>query len=57
MLHLLREESVREALAGFAGDPEEIPRRNVELLEKLGWEGIDARVKARVGASGAGRSS
>ena len=42
MLHLLREESVREALERFEGDPQEIPRRNVEALTRLGWEGVRA---------------
>jgi hypothetical protein len=35
MLHLLREESVSRV---STSDIEEVPRRNVELLRKLGWE-------------------
>jgi hypothetical protein len=50
MLHLLREESVAEALEHFEGDPGQIPRRNVRVLTELGWEGVRAR-------SGTGRSS
>lgn len=39
MLHLLREVSVERALATFA-DPDRIPARNVERLERLGIEAI-----------------
>ena len=42
MLHLLREESVSEALDRYLGDPREIPRRNVRLLDELGWDGVAA---------------
>jgi hypothetical protein len=53
MLHLLREESVSEV----ATDPDrllEIPRRNVEMLQQLGQEGIQGilrRVMPRAGSS------
>lgn len=39
MLHLLREESVTAAAAG-SSDLDEIPRRNVELLRRLGRQKI-----------------
>jgi len=42
MLHLIREVSICEALDRYAGDPAEIPRRNVELLEELDWAGVAA---------------
>lgn len=42
-LHLLREESIRDALDHFEGDPGQIPQRNIELLTQLGWQGIAAR--------------
>jgi uncharacterized protein len=38
MLHLLREASVERAIAA-AGDPEEIYRRNIRTLRKLGHSG------------------
>jgi len=38
MLHLLREASVEKAIAGV-GDPEEIYRRNIRTLRKLGHAG------------------
>jgi uncharacterized protein len=39
MLHLLREESVGRAVETLA-DPDEVPRRNVETMRRLGREGI-----------------
>jgi hypothetical protein len=45
MLHLLREQSLSEALDRFEGDPATIPARNVALLESLGWEGVAARIR------------
>lgn len=38
-LHLIREGSLAEALASFPGDPDDIYKRNIETLEKLGYEG------------------
>ena len=38
-LHLIREDSLAKALASFPGDPDEIYKRNIETLEKLGHEG------------------
>lgn len=35
-LHLLRESSVEKALEDYPGDPEEIPRRNIEKMRRLG---------------------
>ena len=39
MLHLLREESVARALDNYQ-DPEKIPERNIEKMQRLGIEGI-----------------
>lgn len=39
MLHLLREESVGQALENYQ-DPEKIPERNIEKMRRLGIEGI-----------------
>jgi hypothetical protein len=47
MLHLLREESITDA----AGDPNElleIPRRNIETLNRLGKDAIVAKLKEMV---------
>lgn len=41
MLHLLREDSVARALANFA-DPEAIPERNIERLNDIGAEKLQA---------------
>ncbi|WP_227369884.1 DUF1415 domain-containing protein [Halomonas sp. M20] len=43
MLHLLREESIERALAGFA-HPERIPERNVTLLREMGNERLAAQI-------------
>ncbi|OWK43540.1 hypothetical protein FRUB_03139 [Fimbriiglobus ruber] len=51
MLHLLREDSI----TAVAGDPErllDIPRRNVEVLKRLGRQEILARLKAVAEGSG-----
>lgn len=40
MLHLLRESSVERALANFQ-NPDDIPKRNVERLRRLGRDGIE----------------
>ena len=40
-LHLLREDSVDRAVAAFP-DADLIPERNIEMLQKLGYEGWDA---------------
>jgi hypothetical protein len=45
MLHLLREESITQ-VAGDAAELDEIPRRNVETLRKLGRDRIVAMLKA-----------
>lgn len=47
ILHLLREESVSEALRHYPADPEAIPRRNIELLEELGWKGVEETLQGR----------
>ncbi|HVK12288.1 MAG TPA: DUF1415 domain-containing protein [Gemmataceae bacterium] len=39
MLHLLREASVERAVESLA-DPDEVPRRNVETMRRLGREGV-----------------
>ncbi|ULQ57189.1 DUF1415 domain-containing protein [Flavihumibacter rivuli] len=36
MLHLLREESIEEALDHYAGDPDEIPARNIQFAREKG---------------------
>jgi hypothetical protein len=41
MLHILREESVEKAIAAYA-DIEQIPARNIALLESLGAEQLKA---------------
>lgn len=38
-LHLIREDSLAKALASFPGDPDDIYKRNIETLEKLGRTG------------------
>ncbi len=38
-LHLIREDSLARALAGYAGDPDEIYQHNIATLEKLGRQG------------------
>jgi len=40
-LHILREASIEQALAGFA-DPDRIPERNIRTMEKLGVEQLRA---------------
>lgn len=45
VLHLLREESLERAIAGYPG-VEEIPERNIELLEGLGAEKMQALLRA-----------
>lgn len=36
MLHLLREESIENALDSYAGDPDEIPARNIQFAREKG---------------------
>ncbi|MBX9629658.1 MAG: DUF1415 domain-containing protein [Burkholderiales bacterium] len=48
-LHLLREESVERAIAGY-GETSEIFERNGETLRKLGWEGWRKVMGAIAGA-------
>lgn len=45
VLHLLREESLERAIAGYPG-VEEIPERNIELLEGMGAEKMQALLRA-----------
>lgn len=40
MLHLLREDSLEQALANYPGDPEEIPDRNIRVARGKGLEAI-----------------
>lgn len=50
LLHLLREESVERALAGFTG-ADQVPLRNIALMESLGQEKLTALVQACVGGT------
>ncbi|WP_394349365.1 DUF1415 domain-containing protein [Phaeodactylibacter luteus] len=43
MLHLIREDSLERALQNF-DNPEEIPQRNIELMEKLGAEQLRSQL-------------
>ena len=45
MLHLIREDSLERAIAGYP-HPERIPERNIELLESLGRDKMQALLKA-----------
>ncbi len=45
ILHLLREESLERAIAGYPG-VEQIPERNIELLEGMGAEKMQALLRA-----------
>jgi len=45
MLHLLREASLERAIAGYPG-VEQIPERNIELLEGMGAEKMQALLRA-----------
>ncbi len=45
MLHLLRETSIEQALAGHP-DPESIPQHNIELTQKLGLAKMQALLAA-----------
>jgi hypothetical protein len=45
MLHLIREDSLERAIAGYP-HPERIPERNIELLESLGRDKLQALLKA-----------
>lgn len=40
MLHLLREDSLEQALAHYPGDPEAIPDRNIRVAHEKGLEAI-----------------
>ena len=46
MLHILREESVTAALDHYP-DPESIPERNQAMMQKMGWEGINAHLEGK----------
>ena len=41
VLHILREASIEQALAGFE-NPDQIPERNIRTMEKLGAEQMQA---------------
>jgi len=45
MLHLIREDSLERAIAGYP-DSEQIPARNIEKLESLGLEKMKALLRA-----------
>jgi hypothetical protein len=45
MLHLIREDSLERAIAGYP-DPEQIPARNIQKLESLGLEKMKALLRA-----------
>ena len=45
MLHLIREESLEQAVASYP-DPDQIPERNIELLKSLGREKMQALLQA-----------
>ena len=53
VLHLIREESLERAIASHP-DPEGIPGRNIELLESLGRERMQALLQACYGLAEAG---
>jgi len=42
-LHLLREASIEQALAGY-GNPDDIPARNIRTMNKLGAQAMQARL-------------
>lgn len=45
MLHLIREESLEQAIASYP-DPDQIPERNIELLKSLGRDKMQALLQA-----------
>jgi hypothetical protein len=45
MLHLIREDSLERAIASYP-DPDRIPERNIELLESLGRDKMQALLQA-----------
>ena len=45
MLHLIREDSLERAIASYP-DPDRIPERNIELLESLGRDKVQALLQA-----------
>ncbi|MFC1773259.1 DUF1415 domain-containing protein [Pseudomonadota bacterium] len=45
MLHLIREDSLERAIASYP-DPDRIPERNIELLERLGRDKMQALLQA-----------
>ena len=45
MLHLIREESLEQAVASYP-DPDQIPERNIELLKSMGRDKMQALLKA-----------
>ncbi len=45
MLHLIREESLARAIAGYP-DPDGIPERNIELMKSLGLDRMHALMRA-----------
>ena len=48
IIHLLREDMMERALADFP-EPENIPRTNIETLEKIGVEQLEARWRGLFG--------
>lgn len=46
MLHLLRESSITKALQAYPGNPEDIPRRNIEVARSKGSEEMKAMLSA-----------
>lgn len=51
MLHVIREDSLERAIAGYP-DAERIPQRNVELLDSLGLEKMQALLRDCYGEGG-----
>ena len=45
LLHLIREESLERAIAGFPG-VEQVPARNIELMNSIGSEKLQALLRA-----------
>ena len=45
MLHLLREQSVTDALSAWSGDPAAIPERNGERLRRLGTDALEQELE------------
>ncbi|WP_150466151.1 DUF1415 domain-containing protein [Francisella sp. SYW-2] len=45
MLHLIREESLEKAIANYP-NPDDIPQRNIDLMNKLGIDKVKALLKS-----------